>query len=114
MKHWTHDELHELIDGDPALKKRSDKAHAFPSDYLDGLAKGKRQMLNIYVEVAGCKRLHQAKDYLEAIIQHIEFITWEEYKSKGLGNKLTELQDKYKAEKKCHSPAGNDYVCHCK
>ena len=120
MKHWTHDELHEIADGNPAIKERLDKVHAIPNKSLLGLADTKKELIKIYAKAMGCEQLDQANDYLNEVISHINkkcktYKVWRKYrKSENFHHKLTELKKQYKAEKKCHSPAGNDFVCYCK
>lgn len=102
MRHWTHDELHALMDSNPALKAKSDEVHAFPQTNLEEREHGKLQMTEIYAEAISCKQVGAAKEFVKKAFSCMK---------RGLV--LNEIRDEYASQKLCHSPNGNDYVCFC-
>ena len=57
MQHWTHDELHALMDSNPILKVKSDKVHASPQISSEEKEHGKSQMMEIYTEAVIASKL---------------------------------------------------------
>ena len=102
MRHWTHDELHALMDSDPALKRKSDKVHAIPETSSEKKEQGKLQMMEIYTEAINCKQVETAKEYVKKVFACLK-----------QGRAYDALRNEYASQKLCHSPLGNDYTCFC-
>ena len=102
MRHWTHDELHALMDSNQGLKAKSERAHALLQVTSMEKEHGKLQMMEIYAEAIGCKRADAAKEYIKKVFTHLRRReTWDA------------VRYEYASQKLCHSPLGNDYVCYC-
>lgn len=120
MKEWSHDELHRLIDSDPGLKAKSNKVHSMPpAASLDEWAEQKRQMMQIYTEAVACARFDNAINFLEIVLGYIkvrcsdlddwkDIVAFPEHRQA-----LQTFGETFKAQKRCYSPGGNDYVCFC-
>lgn len=102
MKNWSHDKLHELIDANPKLKTRSDIVHSLPQTSGVEREKGKLSMMELYAEAVGCKRVVQAKKFVDKVFERMRN-----------GGNIGEISTDYIADKICHSPLGNDYTCFC-
>lgn len=102
MRHWTHDELHILMDDNPILKAKSDRAHALPRVSSEEKEQGKLQMMEIYAEAINCKQAETAKEYVKKIFECLKRgIIWDALRNECVLQKL------------CYSPLGNDYTCFC-
>lgn len=102
MRHWTHDELHALMDSSPTLKVKSDKVHALPRVSSEEKERGKLQMMEIYAEAINCKQADAAKEYVKKIFVCLR-----------RGQVYDAPHNEYALQRLCHSPLGNDYVCFC-
>ena len=125
MKRYSHDDLHKLlvIKGkgvDACLKHRSDRVHASPpTDSLKEWAKRKREMMKIYAAATRCKQVSSALEFVDEIMSCIK------KKSSGMAEwrritgfpvhkrAIKVITIRFLKNKKCFSPAGNDYLCFC-
>lgn len=106
MRIYTHEELHDLMDGDPSLKTKSDKAHAVPRNNLEEYEQGKLAMMEIYAEAIGCGQMETAKKFVQEVYARAR-------KGVPLKDFLDALSGEYISKKWCHAPAGNNYMCFC-
>jgi len=120
MKEWSHDELHQLMNADPRLKDKSNKVYSMPAPVsLDEWGEQKHRMMQIYAEAVGCKQFADAANFLDNVLEHIKkhCSSLEDWKSVASlpehRDTLQTLGETFKAQKKCCSPEGNDYVCYC-
>ncbi|OHA06355.1 MAG: hypothetical protein A3A28_04805 [Candidatus Sungbacteria bacterium RIFCSPLOWO2_01_FULL_47_32] len=90
------------MEKDSALKLKSDRVHAIPQISVDERKQGKIKMMELYTEAVGCKRVDEAKEFVEKVFACMK---------RGAG--LEHIHDEYATKKLCHSPLGNDYVCFC-
>jgi len=102
MRHWTHDELHALMDNSPTLKIKSDRVHALPRISSEQEEQGKLQMIEIYADAIRCKQVDIAKEYVKKVFDCLR-----------RGAAWDALLNEYALQKLCHSPLGNDYICFC-
>ncbi|MDP3769353.1 MAG: hypothetical protein Q8R40_00225 [bacterium] len=102
MRHWTHEELHALMDSDQALKIKSDNVHALPRVSSEQKERGKLQMMELYAEAIHCKQINIAKEYVKKVFECLR-----QEKTWGI------FHNEYVSQKMCHSPLGNDYICFC-
>lgn len=102
MRHWTHDELHVLMNSSLSLKTKSDRVHSFPQVSSEQKEQGKLQMMEIYAEAIDCKQADAAKEFVKKAFSHM--------KQKL---ELDDIREEYASQKLCHSPLGNDYMCFC-
>lgn len=120
MIKWTHDELHALMESNPALKKKSDRIHALPqTDSLDDWQDGKQKMMGIYAEAVGCQNVESATAFVGKVFEHIKSHCSSKKKWFGIASlpehkqALNVLQQEYAVKRLCCAPGGNDYVCYC-
>lgn len=106
MKLWTHDELHELMEASPSLKEKSDEAHTLPRVNSEEKEEGKLRMMEIYAEAVGCRQAEAAKDFVREVFANMR-------KGMSLDDFVDRLSEEYIFEKRCHAPAGNNYLCFC-
>ena len=102
MRHWTHEELHALINSDSALKIKSGNVHALLRVNSEQKEQGKLQMMELYAQATHCKQINTAKEYVKKVFECLR-------QEKALGI----LHNQYISQKLCHSPLGNDYICFC-
>ena len=102
MRHWTHNELHALMDNNNCLKTKSDRAHVLPRVSSEEQEYGKRQMMEIYAEAINCQKVGVAKEFVRRAFSCLR-----------QGETLDELKKEYASQKLCHSSLGNDYICFC-
>lgn len=102
MRLWTHDELHILMDSNPALKEKSDRVHDLPRINFEEKERGKIQMMEIYAEAIRCNQVGAAREYVREVFTCLR--QQQPYDT---------LHDAYTSKKRCHSPAGNNYLCFC-
>lgn len=124
MKYFSHEKLHKLMDVQKNLKERSDKIHSMPpSDSIDDWRKQKLELMKIYAEAVGCKRLNMALKFVNETIGYIKQQThsvnqWKDpilvsKHRKKFSPSFHALREKYQKSKMCHSSNGNDYICYC-
>lgn len=120
MKVYGHDELHNLTDGNPQLKYRSDQIHSLPpNDEWGEFERRKHLMIDIWADVVVCTKRQCAHESITAIVKY--FLQF----SKSLSQlrqavdfqqhfkKSREIEDSFNNNKKCHVAGGNSYVCFC-
>lgn len=120
MRHWTHDELHALMDNSPVLKEKSDKIHSLPdSDSIDSWQEGKRQMTAIYADAVNCDKLMDALAFIDDVFAHIKKFCrtkqeWHALPSSPESSGVIKQMSKVATDGQvCHSSNGNNYICFC-
>ena len=102
MRHWTHDELHTLIGSNNILKIQSDEVHALPKRNSEDRENSKLRMMAIYAETIHCKQIDIAREFVKKVFANLR---------QGMTRDV--LIKEYSAQRLCHSPVGNDYLCFC-
>ncbi len=126
MQYWNHDELHALMDADPALKARSDTIHnelaqAHENNMsVEKWVEEKRRMFLVYANAVGCQEIDDAIASLEAVAMFIKSVAsdmeqWQAYLENPRKDPewLSRIVIQFEQERRCHSPSGNDYRCYC-
>ena len=115
----NHDELHDIIDNQKDLKKKSDRVHKLPENSLDETINNKKLMMEIYAAAIGCENVDSAKESIAKAIGYIKkqcnsFDEWKKIPDYEKHIKeIRKIGESFKSAKKCCSPNGNNYICFC-
>lgn len=121
MRHFSHDELHELLEKEPELAAGSRVMHAQPKpDSFHAWRIGKLQMTLLNVRAAGCRNqesvtdsIKEAADFLEQHGRSLDELKGKEYFDECL--EVVRAMSRVRSKRGlCHSPNGNDLVCFCR
>jgi len=119
MRHWTHDDLHEIMDDNSDLNLRSNLAHKlFDTDSTKSMRFAMLTMIKLHADAVRCPRftedaaplINQAFDFIEHQVTSMEaWAALESEKKEGIRGIL----GLYETERRCGSPRGDDYTCYC-
>jgi hypothetical protein len=120
MKHFTHDQLHALMEARPDLKSESDRIHTRTrAILLDDMLGDKIDMVQLYLFATDCKNEHSVKESIREAIEYLahqgqtlEELRTGDYFAEYL--KVVKAMSRVRAKRGlCHSPNANDLVCFC-
>jgi hypothetical protein len=122
MRTWSHAELHELMDGNPALRQQSAALHAqAPIQDLALWFAGKRAMVRLYASAVGCREVEQALAFVDQVAAYVmancrTVGEWRTALRRCETHQLAlrQLQETAAIENRCHPPSGNNYICYCR
>ncbi|MBI2057561.1 MAG: hypothetical protein HYT63_01060 [Candidatus Yanofskybacteria bacterium] len=121
MRYLSHKELHEVIEVNPELKKRSDEIHSLPkAKNWEEFLEQKLQMLEIYAQAVGCNCVQEVQGRMKEVVEYLkqyENPLVETGKSPTFAQCLEFIRSQEKVwaeERKCHAPNANSYICYCK